>query len=107
VSASSCVVDALGNIRIHKRGGIQIPIKVLDVSGAEIDISGRSMFFEIKGVVREALEQDPANPLGRLAVLSNEDLEDLPVGATDFAVIDESGIVHDVIWSGKVTGYGW
>jgi hypothetical protein len=78
-----------------------------DVDDVDIDLSARSLYFEIKGVRREPLEQDPSNPLGRVIVLTKDEIALLPLAPTEFALIDESGEVFDVLWSGKITGYGW
>ena len=50
---------------------------------------------------------DPDNPLGLRIRMTREQVQSIPLRATEFAVIDETGDVPIVEWKGKITRIGF
>jgi hypothetical protein len=97
------IVNDQGNINVHHHEGCIIPIMYQDKDGTEIDISATPLFFEIPhGTFRKALDLDPANPEGRLLILTPDDLEDITSGAI-FCVADETNPALPIHrWEGRI-----
>lgn len=101
------------SIRVHGRGSLDIPYKVEDASGAQIDISQWEVYFEVDGLpnpIRERLSPDPNDPLGLRIVLERSQVEGLSRATRKFAVIDETNLVNElpvVLWSGTIRRDGY
>jgi hypothetical protein len=98
-------------ITVHGRGSVIIDYKVQDADGAQIDISGWDIWFEVDGIpIREVLVPDTGDPLGQLIVLERDQVETLKTSPCKFAVIDESNRLADifrVLWTGTINRDGY
>lgn len=98
-------------ITVHGRGSLILPFNVKDSEGAQIDISGWTVYFEVDGVpIREQLATDPNDALGLRIVLERAQVETLPTAPVPFAVIDESqsgSDLYTVLWEGTIGRTGF
>lgn len=98
-------------ITVHGRGSVVIDYKVKNATGAQIDISGWDVWFEVDGIpIRERLVADPADPKGLRIVLEREQVETLENSSRKFAVVDETNSASDiyrVLWAGTISRNGY
>lgn len=99
-------------IKVHGREGLNIPYTRYQKSATgretQIDISGATIFFEVPSAdIRVQLVANPSDPLGLIVRLTRAQVETLLTTASDFIVIDESGVVPNVEWSGKIQRIGY
>lgn len=99
-------VDARGNIQIHARGGVGIIVKLADREGVERDLTGVPLFFEVDGLLRVSLAAGQS-PTEREILLTDTQAALLFSRSLQFAVIDESGAVPDVVWDGRIQSGGY
>lgn len=101
-------VDVLGNIYVHYQTGVKIPIIDQDEDGNPLDISAAPWFFNVQGF-RKALDPDPANPTGRLLILTKAEVDaHIPAAGAPFVVTDETdAATPDPRWEGRITPRGW
>jgi hypothetical protein len=107
--ANQIVTDT--TITVHGRGSLVIEYKVKNAAGTQIDISGWTLFFEVKDSnIREALVSDPNDALGKRIVLERTQVELLNASDSQFSVIDETNAGQDiyrVLWSGTIKRVGY
>src|SRR3546814_5498749 len=82
-------------ITVHGRGSLVLPYKLKQRSSdgtvVQIDLSTRTIYFEVDGVpIRELLVGDPADPLGKLIVLENDQVVILKKSPTPYIIRDET-----------------
>jgi hypothetical protein len=99
-------------IRVHGREGLNIPYtryhKTATGREVQVDISGSDIFLEIPAAdLRVQLLPNNADPMGLLIQLTRLQVAAIPTTATEFVVIDESGIVPKVEWDGKIQRIGY
>lgn len=102
-------------ITVHGRGSLVLPYKLnrktSDGKTEPVDLSGRTLFFEVDGVpIREVMVVDPADPLGKLIVLENDQIVTLGKTATRCIIRDETDIASGrpvVLWDGKINRDGY
>lgn len=101
-------VDARGNINAHYQTGVRVPVASQAADGTPVNIAGAPWFFIMKGF-RKALAPDPANPTGKLLLLTKEEVQQIaPQGnGADFVVVDETNNPPDRRWEGRIIGRGW
>lgn len=98
-------------INVHGRAGLLIPYsRFITVDGEEVqvDISDFSIFIEIPAAhIRKALVANPQDSKGLRILLTRSEVETLPDRESPFVVIDETGDVPLVDWTGMIrrTGY--
>jgi hypothetical protein len=105
------VVDEYGNISVHGREGLNLPISFQDADGNPRDVSLTPLFFEVKGKFRKALETGVTNDV-RALVLTQAEVSGIGTTPVMFALIDESNVVGgdvipDVLWEGKISYRGY
>lgn len=111
------LIDAAGNINVHGRSGISIPIKRYTAppaqGGTEIDISGDSLSFEVNGASGSPFsltKPDPNDPLGQLLVIADLYTAGIiitPGSTMPFVLRDTTGAVPVVRWEGQFIVRGW
>ena len=104
-------------ITVHGRGSLRQrwkhQRKAADGTITQTDLSGRTIFFEVDGLqvpIREQVVPDPADPLGIIIVLENEQVRNLKLTPTQFTLIDETegeDGLPVVLWEGKINRYGY
>jgi len=102
-------------ITVHGRGSLVLPYKLQqknsDGKVEQVDLSARTLFFEADGVpIREAMVADPADPLGKLIVLENDQIVTLSKAPTRCIVRDETDVASGrpvVLWDGKINRDGY
>ena len=95
-------VDENGNISFNLDEGLIIPLREVDASGTEIDVSGLSRYFTIaNGRLRMEVGNDPNNVKGKRLVLTPTQLREVQ-GLSVFSYTDEDGVVPIVLWEGKI-----
>lgn len=98
------VVDVLGNIYVHTKAGVRIPIQDQDESGLPISLVGVTWTFEAPGISK-ALIVDEGDVGGLILEITAAEAASLPKGqASPFIVLDEHG---DERWSGMIHRRGW
>jgi len=92
-------VDQYGNINLHVRDDLTIPI----AGGAGVgDLSARLLFFEIlESDISVPLIANPQNAQGKIVRLTAKQLADVESGA-EFALVDRTGGGSVVRWSGTI-----
>jgi hypothetical protein len=111
--ANQIITDKL--ITVHGRGSLVLPYKLNQKTGdgktVQVDLSTRTLFFEVDGVpIREVMVVDPADPLGKLVVLENDQIVTLGKTATRCIIRDETDIASGrpvVLWDGKINRDGY
>ncbi len=111
--ANQIITDT--QITVHGRGSLVLPYqlkqKISDSETAQIDLSSRTLFFEVDGVpIREQMVPDPADPMGKLIVLENDQVITLGVVATRCLIRDETDIANGrpvVLWDGTIKRVGY
>ncbi|MCI1142144.1 hypothetical protein MOP88_07290 [Sphingomonas sp. WKB10] len=77
----------------------------------QIDLTGRTLFFEVDGVpIREKMVADPNDAKGQMIVLENDQIVTLSKTPTRCLIRDETNIAQGlpvVMWDGTInrTGY--
>lgn len=103
-------IDAAGNIALHGRAGVRIPLTFKSVGGELEDVSDSDVFFEVKDTFRVRLE-DSVEPGIKYLVLDREDhvaklsVFDGKIDTTKklFVLIDETDPdVPQPLWEGKI-----
>lgn len=98
------IVDVHGNIYVHTRTGVTIPIRDQTEAQVPISLAGRIWHFETPGL-RKELVTDPADSAGLILVITAEEAQALdPDVSTPFLVTDETG---EERWAGKIRRRGW
>jgi hypothetical protein len=111
--ANQTITDT--QITVHGRGSLVLPYQLKqkspDGETVQIDLSSRTLFFEVDGVpVREQMVPDPADPKGKLIVLENDQVVTLGVVATRCLIRDETDIANGrpvVLWDGTIKRVGY
>lgn len=106
------IIDGDGNINVHGREGISIPVKRwTDIAKTtQIDISGDTFSFEVEGKTPIPLIADPGDPKGLLLQIISLATAGIVVslGQTPaFALRDTTGAVPIVRWEGRFVVRGW
>ena len=100
------VVDEAGNIDLHGRSSLYIPVKFRE-GGVYQDISDWALFFEVSGQFRVALAAGP-DVYTRIIRATWADTEDVvPWTRANFALVNETPVYPVVPWSGVIQGYGY
>lgn len=99
-------VDALGNLNPHYQEGLKIPVRDEDVNGIQIDITASVWKFKT-ATLTKTLVVDPNNALGKLLVLTKEEVQTIPAAGVSFVIVDESADPDDVRWEGIIKPRGW
>lgn len=95
-------VDENGDISFNLDEGLIIPLREVDASGEEIDISGLTRYFTIgHGKLRVEVGLDPNNAKGKRLVLTTEQLSAVQ-GLSGFSYTDEDNVVPIALWEGKI-----
>lgn len=102
------IITSQLDIELHAKEGLSLPIS-LEEDGVVIDISARSIKFEIQGMTAKDLAADPANALGRKLIMTLDELVAIRPGGEPrkFALVDYSGAAPVVRWEGMITRYGF
>jgi hypothetical protein len=111
--ANQIITDT--QITVHGRGSLVLPYKLKqktsDSETVQIDLSSRTLFFEVDGVpIREQMVSDPADPMGKLIVLENDQVVTLGVVANRCLIRDETNIANGrpvVLWDGTIKRVGY
>lgn len=108
------LIDVQGNINVHGRAGLSIPIKRYTdaTQTTQIDISGDTLTFEVEGTppIVIALIPDPGDVKGLLLYVPNLKTAGLlvtPDNPLDFVIRDASGASPVVRWRGQLLISGW
>ena len=106
------LIDPQGNIDVHGRSGISLPIKrYTDITKTtQVDISSNVFYFEVQGILRQRLQVDPNDAKGLVLVIADLAAAGLVVGQGAyplFVLRDETGATPIVRWRGRfiVSGY--
>jgi len=100
------LVDEAGNIDLHGRSALYIPVKFRE-GGVYQDISEWALFFEVSGQFRVALAAGP-DDYTRIIEAEWDYTEDVvPPSSANFALVNETPVYPVVPWSGVVKGYGY
>ena len=107
--ATTTVTDS--TIVVHGRDSLVIHYKVKDNTGAQVDISAWTIYFEVDGIpIRELLVSDSTDALGKKIVLERTQVALLSKTAKRFTVVDETDIASDlphVLWEGTIARGGY
>lgn len=104
--AAPSPVSEDGDIRLHVKAGISIPLEFVDENGDPRDMTGNPVFIEIEDGTRSALSA--TNDSHILALVLNGSSFSSYVGKSlKFVVLDEGVTPKDEIWSGKIIITGW
>jgi histidinol-phosphate/aromatic aminotransferase/cobyric acid decarboxylase-like protein len=98
------VVDQFGNINVHAKEGISVPVVYETSDGVRQDISARTFVFEA-GRLKKIIPADPGNPTGKLLTLSVVELRQIPHGS-NFVVLDVSANPPIAYWYGVLSKRG-
>lgn len=106
------ISDEANLISVHGREGLYIRYKRKseDEDGVitQDDISESTIYFEVpRAPIRKLLISDPDDALGLLITLTREEVATLSSSPMTFATVDETGVLPEVEWEGKIvrTGY--
>lgn len=106
------LIDAQGNIDVHGRSGISLPIKRFTdlTKTTQVDISADVFYFEVQGLLRQRLPVDPNDAKGLVLVIDDLASAGLVLGQGAyplFVLRDETGATPIVRWQGRfiVSGY--
>lgn len=94
------IVDVLGNIHVHTKAGVKIPVVEQDEEGVPVSLAGKVWWFETPKV-RKQLQADGD---GLLLAITPNDAAKIPPNGAPFVVTDELG---DERWSGTIYRRGW
>lgn len=102
-------------ITVHGRGSLVLPYrptaKTADKGTIQIDISGRTLYFEVDGVpIRELMVPDPDDPKAQRIVLESNQIAILSKTPTRCIIRDETNIAAGlpyVMWNGTINRDGY
>ncbi len=105
-------VSEIGNITLHGREGIVIEFGYQDNTGADVNISATSLYFEVKGVLRTALTAGATNYRKNLTITEAHTAAIYAAGGKNgrtlpFALRNESADPIPVLWQGNITVTGF
>lgn len=108
----SSPVGLTGNITLHGREGVVLEFGYQDNTGAEVDISAKSLYFEVKGVLRTALTAGASNYRKNITITEAHTVAIHAAGAKNgrtlpFVVRNESANPIPVLWQGTITIVGF
>lgn len=106
VVAQPDIVDDQGNISLHGREGLYLPVSFLDIDDDPRDVSSALLYFEVQGKLRKALAAGGSND-ERVIVLTRAEVAAIGQASVPFALIDEtfvtgSDTIPDTLWEGKI-----
>jgi hypothetical protein len=102
-------------ITVHGRGSLVLPyrptVKTADKGTVQIDISGRTLYFEVDGApIRELMVADPDDPKAQKIVLESNQIAILSKTPTRCIIRDETNIAAGlpyVMWNGSINRDGY
>lgn len=106
------VINVVGGIDLNGREGVLIEFGYQDANAADIDVSGLALYFEVDGVLRQALTAGNT-VFRRLITITQEDVVEIynagtPHGASRaFVVRNETAVPPQVLWDGLITIRGF
>lgn len=100
------LVDQFGNINLHPREHLSLPIRGGD-NGVGLDLSTKTYFFEIldaagKPLIRVAVGPHPTDATMKLLYVDREQLKKLPAQGAPFVLLDETGGSSTPRWEGFI-----
>ena len=92
-----------GNLSFNRDEGLVIPLREIDDSGEQINLSTLTRVFNINhGQFRKQLTADPNNAEGKLLSLTQEELYPFYGRVSRFSYTDEDGLIPIVLWEGQL-----
>lgn len=98
-------VTASGDIQLHGREGLLATLIFVDDDGAPTDMSEAVVKFETATFSKLLTLGAETNHL--VLSLNRGELPNSIGHVEDFIVLDESGEIPHVVWSGRLTMTGW
>lgn len=99
------VVSPEGDITFHGREGVVVVLDFETDQGVPRDMSGATVRFEIDGFAKNLT---PGPGISNMTLtLDRGELPNTIGRMVDFVVVDETGTVPHVIWSGRLNQIGW
>ena len=102
------VVDCNGDIHLHGRQGLQLPVEFADANGTLRDMSGASVVFEVGPDINVNLTPVPGVASQMLLTLTQADVKAIADSRLkDFVFLETSAAVPTPVWRGVVYVTGW
>lgn len=98
-------IDDRGNMHVHGREGGVAVFEFQDEDGTPRNMSGASVFFEVKGFRKALQAGDTTSQM--ILIIERGDLNAYLNKTVDYVVLDETGTVPHVIIEGKLVVSGW
>lgn len=100
------IVTENGDIQMHGREGALIVLSFQEDDGTPRDMTSAVVTFEVRGFTKPLVVGDQPHLMN--LTLNRGELPTAFLGKVeDFVVLDETGAIPHVIWSGKVILTGW
>lgn len=104
-SRSFPVVDG-NNIIIHNKERVEVPVLFYDHLGAEVNMTGKQVFFETSMGLRKSLTPG-LNPFQMVLVLDRGELETHKGKLVTYTIIDETANIYQLMADGQIIVRGW
>lgn len=99
-------IDSSGNMHLHAREGGVAVLTFKDANGDSRDVSASEMFFEVAGF-RKALEPHDTDDDKQVLIIERGELNSYLNKISEYVILDETGLVPEVIIGGRVAIVGW
>lgn len=99
------IVSRDGDMLLHGREGALLVLEFEDDAGIPRDMTAAKVAFEIEGFRKELVAGELPHQM--ILTLGQGELPNTIGRVVDFAVIDKSGSVPHLLWSGRLTQVGW